>query len=80
MCPGAPEPRSCEELWNGNRERPRNLVRWAPEDNIVRWAWTRFEPTREKYEARLVDPRWQPLSVHRVRSVAEAKEFLAGLA
>ena len=28
------------ELWNGNRESWRNLLRRRPEDNIVLWAWT----------------------------------------
>ena len=68
-----------EELWNGNRERPGNLVRWAPEENIIRWTWTRFEHTRTKYESRLVDPRWQPLTVHRLRTEEDGRVFLADL-
>lgn len=68
---------TAEDLWNGNRERPANLVKWDPEDNIIRWTWTRFEHTRRKYEGRLADPRWQPLAVHRLRSDEDVAAFLA---
>jgi adenylate kinase family enzyme len=30
-----------EELWNGNREHWRNLLKWDPEASIIRWSWTR---------------------------------------
>ncbi|SDQ26864.1 toxin [Microbacterium sp. cf332] len=36
-----------EELWHGNRERAANLLRWHPEKNIVRWAWTNHHVVRE---------------------------------
>jgi len=65
-----------EELWNGNREQWSNLLKWAPEDNIVRWSWTRFDNTRRKYEQTLAMPQWQHLEVHRLRSVADADAFL----
>ena len=38
-----------EELWNGNRERFLNLLRWSPEKNIIRWTWTQHA----SYEAQL---------------------------
>ena len=66
-----------QELWNGNTESWRNLTSWRPEDNIVRWSWTRFGHTREKYGRKIADPRWSHLRVHRIRSRAEAKAFLA---
>lgn len=31
-----------EELWNGNRESLRNLLKWDPEENIIRWTWTQY--------------------------------------
>lgn len=37
-----------EELWNGNTERWHNLVKWSPEENILRWAWTQHGTYREK--------------------------------
>lgn len=68
-----------EELWNGNRERWKNLLKWDPEENIVRWSWTRFGSTRAKYAGRIVDPRWAHLEVCRLTSVREAQLFLDAL-
>lgn len=42
-----------EQLWHGNRERASNLLRWNPEKNIVRWAWTNHPVTRERMLARI---------------------------
>jgi len=36
------------ELWNGNREHWRNLLRWDPEASIIRWSWTRHGAYRER--------------------------------
>ena len=38
------------ELWNGNRERWRNLVARDPEQNIVLWSWTQHGQYRAGYE------------------------------
>jgi hypothetical protein len=67
------------ELWNGNRERWRNLWSTDPEQNIVLWAFTRFEHTRTKYEGRTQDPRFAHLAVHRLRTEAERDGLLAAL-
>jgi adenylate kinase family enzyme len=32
--------RTREELWGTNRESVSAMLRWRPEDNIVRWGWT----------------------------------------
>lgn len=40
-----------QELWNGNRERWRNLTQWNPEANIIRWTWTQHH----RYHEHLVD-------------------------
>jgi adenylate kinase family enzyme len=66
-------------LWNGNRESLWSLTKWNPEDNIIRWAWTRFEPTRSIYESRTVDPRWSHLTIIRLRGRSETVEFLTRL-
>jgi adenylate kinase family enzyme len=66
-------------LWNGNRESLWSLTKWNPEDNIIRWAWTRFEPTRSTYESRTVDPRWSHLTIIRLRGRSETVEFLTRL-
>ena len=68
------------ELWNGNRESLWNLAKWNPEENIIRWAWTRFEPTRSRYESRTADPRWSDLTIHRLRSRSETLAFVEALA
>jgi adenylate kinase family enzyme len=65
------------ELWNGNRESLWRLTKWDPEDNIIRWAWTRFDPTRSRYESRTTDPQWSHLEVIRLRTRGQAAEFLA---
>ena len=42
-----------QELWHGNRETPANWIRWTPEENIVRWAWTQHPVTRERMQRRI---------------------------
>ena len=42
-----------QELWHGNRERPAGWIRWTPERNIVRWAWTQHPVTRERMQRRI---------------------------
>jgi len=69
-----------QELWNGNRESLWSLTKWDPEQNIIRWAWTRFEPTRSRYESRTTDPRWSHLELFHLRSRREAAKFLSSLA
>ena len=71
--------RKGQELWNGNRESLWSLTKWDPEENIIRWAWTRFEPTRARYESRSADPRWSHVDIIHLRSRPEAAEFLARL-
>ncbi len=68
-----------EELWNGNTERPQNLLRWDPEENIVRWAWTRYAPTKEGYETRITDPQWTHCNIVRLRSTSQVAAYAAGL-
>lgn len=56
-----------EELWNGNRERWRNLVSWRPEDNIIRWAWTMHERYHRDLSAAAAaasDVRWVRVASH----------------
>lgn len=64
-----------EELWHGNRERPRSWLRWAPDENIVRWAWTDYPVMRARMEARIAAG--EP--VIRLRGQREVDAWLAGL-
>jgi adenylate kinase family enzyme len=65
-----------QELWNGNRESLWSLTNWDPEENVIRWAWTRFEPTRSRYEDRSVDLRWSHLEIVRLRTRLETLAFV----
>lgn len=44
-----------EELWHGNRERVADWLRWDPERNIVRWAWTSHPGVRARMLERIAD-------------------------
>ena len=62
------------ELWNGNRERIRNLFKTEPEENIVLWGWVKHPEYRERYSA-LLETEWRDLEVHRLRTATEVDEF-----
>jgi adenylate kinase family enzyme len=57
-----------QELWNGNREPLRNLIRWDPRQSIIRWAWTQHDRYRAEFAemAQASSTRWI-----RVTSTAE---------
>lgn len=42
-----------QELWNGNREHPRDWFRRDPERNVMRWAWVDHPRTRAAMWARI---------------------------
>lgn len=66
-----------EVLWNGNREPLGNLWPWH-HDSIVRWAWTQHGKYERRYGAAMVAPELDHLEFIRLRSHAEAGEWLAG--
>lgn len=66
-----------KRLWNGNREPLRNLYRWDPEVNVIRWAWIKWPYYRKRNTRRLTDGTWDHLDVHRLTSNAEVEAFLA---
>jgi adenylate kinase family enzyme len=67
-----------EELWNGNREPWTNLLPWRPpEQNIIRWAWTRHAPVQERMLTAADDPAWAHLDFRRLRSDADADRLVA---
>lgn len=63
------------ELWpgTGNRESWRD---WLSKEHPIRWAWDTWARRRAEYAARICDPRFAHLQVHRLRHPREA----AGLA
>jgi adenylate kinase family enzyme len=66
-----------EELWNGNRERWRNLVSRDPEINIIVWAWTHHDAHTARYEGFLSGRMWSHAEVHRLRSRRAVRDFMS---
>lgn len=69
-----------QELWNGNRERSTNLTSWDPHRSILRWAWTRFQPYRDRYETAIDDPTWDHLRFVRLRTSDDVARFMSACA
>jgi adenylate kinase family enzyme len=65
-----------EELWNGNTEPPLNLLRWDPEENIVRWAWTQFEPSKQRYTMRTADAQWAHCEIVRLHKGRQVSDYV----
>ena len=63
-------------LWNGNRERVRNLLSTDPERSVILWSWTRHAEYRRQYAAAMRDPRWSHLRFVRVSSTRAARRFV----
>ena len=61
------------ELWNGNRERWRNMLTLDPNESIILWAWTTYGRRRREYAEQL-DERWV-----RLRSRREVRAWLDSL-
>jgi len=64
------------ELWNGNRERWRNLFTLDVQESVIAWAWQTHGSRRERYAAALADPSASHLRVVRLRSPRAARRFL----
>ncbi len=65
------------ELWHGNREDLRTLLRRDPEQNVVRWSWTSHRPVRLRYEAMQQEATTR---VIRLRTPRAARHWLATVA
>jgi adenylate kinase family enzyme len=66
-----------EQLWNGNRERWRNLFSRDPAESIVVWAWQRHPVYRARYLAAAADPCRRHLTFVRIRSRGQGRALLA---
>jgi adenylate kinase family enzyme len=64
-------------LWNGNRERLRNLWSWQPERSMIRWSWTQHHKYRRRYAAAMQDPKYAHLTFQRLRKPSDVSSFLA---
>ena len=69
------------ELWNGNRESLRNIIKLDSEENIILWAWTQFESYREKLTAASLaapkDQMW--IEIKSSRDLEGAVSYLASV-
>jgi adenylate kinase family enzyme len=62
-----------KELWNGNREDPRE---WLDASHPIRWAWTHHARKRAEYEARFGSAEYGHLDVHRFRTPRVTRAWL----
>jgi adenylate kinase family enzyme len=68
-----------EVLWNGNREPLTNFYSLNPEDNVIVWAWVKYEEMVQRYVDAMSDPRWRELHFVRLRSRVDAKRWLESI-
>ena len=68
------------ELWNGNRERWRNLFSMDKEESVIAWAWQTHAATRAKLEAAMADQANSHLRFVRLTSAAAVRRFLRSAA
>jgi adenylate kinase family enzyme len=64
------------ELWNGNRERWRNLFALDKEESVISWAWQTHDANRAKLDAAMADPANGHLRFVRLTSPAAVRRFL----
>ncbi|MGH3647388.1 MAG: adenylate kinase [Micromonosporaceae bacterium] len=67
------------ELWNGNRESWRNLVRIDPRESIILWAWSQHRTYRTRYAELSQAPEWAHLRFVRLTSRPEPDRLLEAL-
>ncbi len=65
-----------QELWNGNRERWRDMLSTDPETSTVAAAWTRYPAQRARCAAATTDPVWARLTFVRLRSRRQVRQYL----
>ncbi len=58
-------------LWNGNRGRLSHVVRWDPEESIIRWTWTTHRAVHDRHAALVDDEQFAHLDRARLRSRSE---------
>ena len=64
------------ELWNGNRERWRNLFTWDKNESVIAWAWQTYDSRRERYTALAADPANAHLTFVRLKNPRAVRQFL----
>ncbi|MDI6526777.1 adenylate kinase [Pseudomonas otitidis] len=66
-------------LWNGNRERLRNVISLDPSRSIILWSWTRHSLYRERVLAEQQDPANAGIHYIRIGSRADLHTLLGKL-
>jgi len=64
------------ELWNGNRERWRNLFSLDKEESVIAWAWTSHARNHARYAAAMADPDNASLHFVRLKNPSDVRRFL----
>jgi adenylate kinase family enzyme len=65
------------ELWNGNRERWKNLFTWNAEESVIAWSWRKHRAYKERYGAAARDPANAHLEFIRITSRADRQQLLS---
>ena len=68
-----------EELWNGNRERARNLLSTDPETSVIAWAWTTHARRHVETLAFIAAPPRDGLRIVHVASRADERRVYGQL-
>ena len=64
------------ELWNGNRERWRNIFTLDKDESVILWSWTQHAKYHDRYEAARRDPANAHLRFVQLRTPREIAAFL----
>ncbi|HEY1739408.1 MAG TPA: shikimate kinase [Acidimicrobiia bacterium] len=64
------------ELWNGNKEDPRE---WIRADHPIRWAWSQHGRKRIEYTARFAEPQYARLDVYRFNHPRDTQAWLESI-
>lgn len=68
-----------ETLWNGNRERLRNLLSRDPEKNLLIFSWINHERRRREFDAAVADSKYATIRFVRLRSRADQRRFVTSI-
>jgi hypothetical protein len=66
------------ELWNGNRERWRNVFTWDRNESVISWGWHSYGSNRVRYASAMADPALGHVLFVRLTSAGAVRRFLRG--
>jgi adenylate kinase family enzyme len=67
------------QLWNGNRERLRDVLSTDPTRSIIAWSWIKDGEYRRRYAAAMSDSRWAHLQFLRITSPHEVERLVSSV-